>query len=106
MTEQQILDETIRYIDDNSYNYAVLIDGDWGCGKTYLIQNTLVPKITTHEKQNEQSRIIKYISLYGCRSISDIYEKITWCFLEDAQVDLFHKKGWKKADNIAQNVIM
>lgn len=30
MTEQQIIDEILRYLHDDSYNYAVLIDGEWG----------------------------------------------------------------------------
>lgn len=29
MTEQQIKEEILRYIKDQTYNYAVLIDGEW-----------------------------------------------------------------------------
>ena len=36
MTEKQIIDETLRYINDKSYHYAILIDGEWGSGKTFL----------------------------------------------------------------------
>lgn len=28
MTENQIIDETLRYINDKSYQYAILIDGE------------------------------------------------------------------------------
>ena len=41
MTEQQIKDEILRYLRDTSYNYAVLIDGEWGSGKTYFVTNSL-----------------------------------------------------------------
>ena len=34
MTEKQITEEILRYLKDESYNYAVLIDGEWGSGKT------------------------------------------------------------------------
>ena len=44
MTEQQVRDEVLRYIDDSSYNYAILIDGEWGSGKTYFISNILAQK--------------------------------------------------------------
>ena len=37
MTDSQITQEILRYIEDSSYDYAVLIDGEWGCGKTYYI---------------------------------------------------------------------
>lgn len=38
MTEQQIKEEILRYIKDQTYNYAVLIDGEWGSGKTYFVK--------------------------------------------------------------------
>ena len=41
MNEQQIEKEIFRYIQDESYNYAVLIDGEWGSGKTYFAKNVL-----------------------------------------------------------------
>ena len=41
MTEHQIQEEILRYINDESYNYAVLIDGEWGSGKTYFVSNSL-----------------------------------------------------------------
>ena len=28
MTDNQIIEETLRYLSDNSYNYAILIDGE------------------------------------------------------------------------------
>lgn len=26
------------YLEDNTYSYAILIDGVWGCGKTFFIK--------------------------------------------------------------------
>ena len=63
MNEQQIKTEVIRYIDDDSYNYAILIDGAWGTGKTYFVKNTLSSVIQTHEAKKSSKRIVKYISL-------------------------------------------
>ena len=41
MQEKQVSEEILRYLDDDNYNYAVLIDGEWGCGKTYFVLNKL-----------------------------------------------------------------
>lgn len=41
MTEQQVKEEVLRYIDDSLYNYAILLDGEWGSGKTYFITHVL-----------------------------------------------------------------
>ena len=41
MNEQQIVEEVNRYLVDKSYQYAILIEGEWGCGKTYFVKNRL-----------------------------------------------------------------
>lgn len=93
MTENQIIEETLRYLSDTSYNYAILIDGEWGCGKTYFVQNTLKDKIVENEGTAVFQRKFKYISLYGCKSIQDIQENIVWGMLEDAKEKLDSKDG-------------
>lgn len=97
MTDNQIIEETLRYLSDQSYNYAILIDGEWGCGKTYFIQNVLKGCIEEAEKEQEHPRKIKYISLYGCKSIQDIQENIVWGFEEEAREKLKKKAGTNSA---------
>ncbi len=80
MTEHQIQEEILRYINDESYNYAVLIDGEWGSGKTYFVSNSLTEKIVEKEATLEKPRSVKYILLYGCKNILDIQENIAWSF--------------------------
>ena len=63
MTEQQITDEILRYIDDKSYNYAVLIDGDWGSGKTYFAKHALTEKIEEKEKKAQKPHLLNLVPL-------------------------------------------
>lgn len=105
MTEQQIIDEILRYLHDDSYNYAVLIDGEWGSGKTYFVNNTLTKIIEKQESDLETSRKVQYISLYGCKAISDVQENIAWSFAEDARKVIqdknnFGTTGQKVSNNI------
>ncbi len=93
MTDNQIIEETLRYLSDKSYNYAILIDGEWGCGKTFFIQNILKEQIEQKEKGLEHPRKIKYISLYGCKSVQDIQENIIWGFEEEAREKLKNIAG-------------
>lgn len=65
MTEKEIISEIIRYLSDTSYNYAVMIDGNWGCGKTYFVNHGLTDAIKEKEKDSRQPRKPLYISLYG-----------------------------------------
>ena len=107
MTEQQIKDEVIRYINDKAYNYAILIDGEWGSGKTYFVKNALSEEIKKQEEVKEKSRQIKYISLYGCKSINDVQENIAWSFAENARDKIKNKVNWDKTgETISGNVLL
>lgn len=57
-----------EYLDTPDTDYAILITGTWGCGKTYFWKNKLAPII-------EKNKTI-YISLYGVASLDDIAVKI------------------------------
>ncbi len=106
MTEQQITDEILRYIKDKSYNYAVLIDSDWGSGKTYFATHGLSEQIEQQEKKSDTPRSINYITLYGCKNVEDIQERIAWNFVDKAKTKISDKKGWeKKGKTIAGNVV-
>lgn len=76
MTEKEIVTEIERYLSDTSYNYAVMIDGDWGCGKTYFVKNGLAEAIKDQEAKTEKPRSVIYISLYGYKTILDIQDAI------------------------------
>ncbi len=76
MTETEIITEIKRYLSDRSYYYAVMIDGDWGCGKTYFVKNGLTNAIVAQESKSEKPRKVVYISLYGYKTILDIQDAI------------------------------
>ncbi len=76
MTEKETITEIKRYLSDNSYNYAVMIDGDWGCGKTYFVNNGLSDAIKDQEAKTDKPRCVIYISLYGYKTILDIQDAI------------------------------
>lgn len=93
MTEKQIIDETLRYINDKSYQYAILIDGEWGSGKTFFVTKKLKKEIEKLEANLEKPRSVKYISLYGCKSTSDIQENLVWEIADEARKTVIQKVG-------------
>ena len=104
MTDNQIISEIERYLDDKTYNYAVLIDGEWGCGKTFFVNNSLKDAIVRKENEKDCPRKIRYISLYGCKSLHDIFESIAISFVKD----ILEKKGKKypeKGSSIVRTLI-
>ncbi len=83
LTDNQIVDLLIEYTTDDRYKQAVLIDGDWGSGKTYFVQEKLVKSLKAKFKvDQEHSYDVLYISLYGTESFSQIMDDIYTATLE------------------------
>lgn len=59
-------------------NYALLISGEWGSGKTYFLKNTLENNIFKTKTYNDSSKTYKpvLISLFGLKSIEEIQLEI------------------------------
>ena len=82
LTDDDIVKEIINYVDETLYNYAVMIDGEWGCGKTYFIKERLCKELEKHENEHKQSahdypqRKIIYVSLYGVKSIEEVTKQL------------------------------
>lgn len=79
---KQIFDFLKEYAELPSPQYAVLLRGKWGCGKTYFVKHWLAEfdksdKLPANENSIELKPI--YISLFGMREISDIKSAIDRC---------------------------
>ena len=62
-----------RFLKARMYHYALLINGEWGCGKTFFVKDTLMKHI-----KEELSRDVSYISLYGVKTTEEISQML--CF--------------------------
>lgn len=83
LTDEQIIELLIEYITDERYMQAVLIDGDWGSGKTYFIREKLIKELQkTVLEKTKQYQSILYISLYGMENVSQIVDEINITALE------------------------
>lgn len=76
----EALDEAVKnYIGKENTQYALMISGNWGIGKTFywknIIEKNVIPKIN---KKREKEGVYKtlYISLYGVGSFDEINNKI------------------------------
>lgn len=74
LSDNEIIEVIKDYINDSIYNYAVLIDGDWGSGKSYFIKEHLIPEIEVNNVDTKRECI--YISLYGIKSTEEISKQI------------------------------
>jgi len=101
MKEEQINQAISDYLLIANTTYALLIDGKWGCGKTYYWNNTISPEIISKTnsindyKKDKKYKSI-YISLYGIENVEEISKRI---FLE-----LLPKTGESKAAGILSTI--
>lgn len=80
MNDGEVIKVIEKYLKKSIYSYAVLIDGEWGSGKTYFVKNTLMPHINKLDYTTINEKSIRfepiYISLYGISSIEKISSQI------------------------------
>lgn len=71
MTSQEMNNFIKNYIESSKLRSAIMINGPWGIGKSYYIENDLVPFI-----KKECDYDIIQISLYGLTTIKDLIKQI------------------------------
>ncbi len=81
MNRTDIIERVKEYIKDDNAKYAILIDGSWGCGKTYLYRNYLLEEIKKLENGKTNKKHNVYISLYGVSSISELSRELLLKFI-------------------------
>ena len=71
----ELVESILDYIRKPYTDHAVMINGEWGSGKTYFWNNKVRSKIETTEINGKRYRTI-YMSLYGISNLDDISKKI------------------------------
>lgn len=70
-----IVESILNYVKKENTDYAILLNGKWGSGKTYFWENILKDEIE-NLKVNEKNQKTIYVSLYGITSIEEINKRI------------------------------
>ncbi len=79
---EELVESILDYIRADYTDYAIMINGEWGSGKTYFWNNKIRKKIDTMKLNGKQYTTI-YMSLYGISNLEDISKKI---FIETTQL--------------------
>lgn len=70
-----IVESVLNYVKQENTNYAILLKGRWGSGKTYFWENELRKNIESVEIDGKKLKTI-YVSLYGVNSLDEVSKKI------------------------------
>lgn len=71
----ELIDAICDYIRRPYTDYAIMLNGKWGSGKTYFWNNNLREKIEKISNDGKKYKTI-YISLYGVNSLEEISKKL------------------------------
>lgn len=76
----QLLEILTGYVLQPDTDFAVLLDGAWGSGKTHFLKNKFGPHIADHkcslDDKKEADYELVYISLFGVSSVEDLQRKL------------------------------
>lgn len=65
MKNEQILSAIDNFIANRLYHYALMINGSWGCGKTYFTNEVLIPYL---RKERKLDVIVNDINIFTKRT--------------------------------------
>lgn len=66
----------IDYMDRETVDYAYLITGNWGCGKSYYCNNILQKQLTEFCSSKEPKYVVN-LSLFGRKDLGNVFTEIT-----------------------------
>lgn len=79
---EDLVESILDYVRADYTDYAIMINGEWGSGKTYFWNNKIRNKIDSLQLNGKTYTTI-YMSLYGISNLEDISKKI---FIETTQL--------------------
>ena len=79
---EDLVESILDYIRADYTDYAIMINGEWGSGKTYFWNHKIRNKIESMQLNGKRYKTI-YMSLYGISNLEEISKKI---FIETTQL--------------------
>lgn len=79
---EDLVESILDYVRSDYTDYAIMINGEWGSGKTYFWNNKIRKKIESMQLNGKRFTTI-YMSLYGISNLEEISKKI---FIETTQL--------------------
>ena len=93
---EDLVESILDYIRSDYTDYAIMINGEWGSGKTYFWNHKIKPKIESMQLNGKRYTAI-YMSLYGISNLEEISKKI---FIETTQLMDKNLKKYMNASGV------
>lgn len=103
--DDKILEQLLEYIKDDRNKQAILIDGEWGAGKTFFVKEKLIKTLETELLDKK----VYYISLYGINEVRQIMDEICSAMFQSFIEEKAGKEAGEKvgkAINVTSKLLM
>ena len=94
---EDLVESILDYIRSDYTDYAIMLNGEWGSGKTYFWNHKIKPKIESMQLNGRRYTAI-YMSLYGISNLEEISKKI---FIETTQLMDKNLKKYMNSSGVA-----
>lgn len=68
MDENDIIGVVRDYLEDKENSYALMLTGEWGCGKTYFVEHALTEKLEAGKNRHP----VVVASAYGAKDLAEL----------------------------------
>ena len=99
-----IKENIIEYLKDENEKQAILIDGEWGCGKTFFIKKEIIHEIDESKIDGLKNKKTIYISLYGVKDSKEITNEIYTNILYN-KISKSNSKDMKRTLNLSSKFL-
>lgn len=94
LSEDQVLEVIMQYA-NSEVDYAIMLDGPWGSGKSYFVQNRLEKELANRKYGKESKITYVYRSLNGIKNVEQFRNELYSCIVAQ------FSGTFQKASNIA-----
>ena len=95
---EDLIESILDYVRSDYTDYAVMINGEWGSGKTHFWNNKIRNKIESIQINGKKYTTI-YMSLYGISNLEEISKKL---FIETTQLMDKNLRKYMNANEISK----
>ena len=84
VNEDDIIGVVREYLEDKENSYALMLTGEWGCGKTYFVEHALTEKL----EEDESRHPVVVASAYGAKDLAELCGAIESGFISKYAIGL------------------
>lgn len=98
MKESDIIDVVKGYLEDKKNSYALMLTGEWGCGKTYFVKHALTENLEAGASRHP----VVVASAYGVKNLAELCGAIEAGFISKYAIGRANGEKMSRRDSLVE----